>query len=85
MEDGTTVEDEIVVADAHPRGARPFGPTAYVDKFRRLAEGTIRARRAATASSISLERLPTLTPDEVRECTFACPDLEAKTPTGGLF
>jgi hypothetical protein len=32
-----------------------------------------------------VERLSALTADEVRECTFACPDLEAKTPRGGLF
>jgi 2-methylcitrate dehydratase len=84
LEDGTTIEDEIAVADAHPRGARPFGPSAYVDKFRRLAGGTIAPDEQRRFLDL-VERLPTLTPAEVRECTFACPGLEAKTPTGGLF
>ena len=82
--DGTTVEDEIAVADAHPQGARPFGHAAYVDKFRRLAQGTIEADEQQRFLDL-VERLPALTPDEVRECTFARPDLETKTPKGGLF
>jgi len=84
LADGTTVEDEIAVADAHPQGARPFGHAAYVDKFRRLAQGTIAADEQQRFLDL-VERLPALTPDEVRECTFACPDLDAKTPRGGLF
>ena len=41
MEDGTVIEDEIAVADAHPQGARPFAREQYVHKFRSLAEGVI--------------------------------------------
>lgn len=37
MQDGSVVEDQIEVADAHPRGARPFGRDDYVRKFRDLA------------------------------------------------
>ena len=37
LQDGRIVEDEIEVADAHPRGARPFGQVDYVRKFRELA------------------------------------------------
>ena len=84
LEDGTTVEDEIAVADAHPGGARPFGPSAYVEKFRRLAQGVILPDEQRRFLDL-VQRLSTLTPDEVRECTFASPDLEAKTPAGGLF
>jgi 2-methylcitrate dehydratase len=84
LEDGTTVEDEIAVADAHPRGARPFGRDAYVEKFQRLAAGTVAPAERERFVSL-VERLPALTPAEVRECTFAHPDLEAKTPRGGLF
>ena len=36
-EDGTTLEDELRVANAHPRGARPFGPAEYEAKFRALS------------------------------------------------
>lgn len=37
MSDGRTLEDEIEVADAHPRGARPFRRNEYVVKFTSLA------------------------------------------------
>ncbi|MGD7003877.1 2-methylcitrate dehydratase PrpD [Corynebacterium halotolerans] len=39
--DGTVVEDEIAVADAHPYGARPFAREQYITKFRTLAEGIV--------------------------------------------
>ena len=41
LDDGTVIEDELAVADAHPRGARPFGRAEYVAKFRALAEGVV--------------------------------------------
>ncbi|MDO5671176.1 MAG: MmgE/PrpD family protein [Corynebacterium sp.] len=39
--DGTVVEDELAVADAHPLGARPFGREQYIAKFRTLCEGVV--------------------------------------------
>ncbi|MFF9349210.1 MmgE/PrpD family protein [Streptomyces sp. NPDC014734] len=41
LDDGTVVDDELAVADAHPAGARPFGRPAYATKFRTLAEGIV--------------------------------------------
>jgi 2-methylcitrate dehydratase len=41
MADGSTHEDEIAVADAHPQGARPFGRAQYIDKFHTLADGLV--------------------------------------------
>src|SRR5690606_13742755 len=38
LTDGSTVVEEIAVADAHPLGARPFARADYVRKFRLLAE-----------------------------------------------
>lgn len=38
MRDGSTLEDEIDVADAHPHGRKPFGREDYVAKFRELAQ-----------------------------------------------
>jgi 2-methylcitrate dehydratase len=37
LKNGRTIEDEIEVADAHPRGARPYARDDYVAKFRTLA------------------------------------------------
>ncbi|MCU1489271.1 MAG: prpD 1 [Acidimicrobiaceae bacterium] len=41
LRDGRTVQDEIEVADAHPRGARPFGPEDYVHKFAELVHASV--------------------------------------------
>ncbi|RAJ45368.1 2-methylcitrate dehydratase [Kitasatospora sp. SolWspMP-SS2h] len=41
LDDGSVVEDELGVADAHPAGARPFDRPAYQGKFRTLAEGVV--------------------------------------------
>src|SRR5699024_7534830 len=41
FEDGSTLVDEIAVADAHPLGARPFARANYVEKFNTLAEGIV--------------------------------------------
>ncbi|WP_019436009.1 MmgE/PrpD family protein [Streptomyces sp. AA0539] len=43
LDDGSVIEDELAVADAHPAGARPFDRAAYLRKFRTLAEGTVGA------------------------------------------
>ncbi|QTE28875.1 MmgE/PrpD family protein [Pengzhenrongella sicca] len=43
LDDGTVIEDELAVADAHPLGARPFARPQYVDKFRTLADGVVAA------------------------------------------
>ena len=39
--DGTVIEDERAVADAHPLGARPFGREEYINKFKKLAAGKV--------------------------------------------
>ena len=41
FQDGTVVEDEMAVADAHPLGARPFERENYRTKFRTLAKGIV--------------------------------------------
>ncbi|MFE7095631.1 MmgE/PrpD family protein [Streptomyces erythrochromogenes] len=43
LDDGSVIEDELGVADAHPSGARPFDRAAYTGKFRTLAEGIVPA------------------------------------------
>ena len=41
MKDGSTISEEIDVADAHPNGRRPFKRTEYIEKFRTLSDGVI--------------------------------------------
>jgi len=41
LDDGRVIEDALDVADAHPRGARPFARDDYIAKFRALADGVV--------------------------------------------
>ena len=41
FKDGSTLEEEIAVAAAHPRGARPFAREDYVAKFETLTDGLV--------------------------------------------
>ena len=69
MADGTVIEDEIAMADAHPLGARPFTRPDYVAKFRALADGVVSPEEQNRFLGL-VERLPELTPEEVRQLTF---------------
>jgi len=41
FKDGSKLEDELGVANAHPAGARPFKRDNYIQKFRTLTDGII--------------------------------------------
>ncbi|HQE46177.1 MAG TPA: MmgE/PrpD family protein [Rhodoglobus sp.] len=60
LTDGSTIVDEIAVADAHPLAARPFARADYVGKFRILAEGVL-APAEIERFLDEAQRLPELT------------------------
>lgn len=64
--DGSTLVDEIAVADAHPLGARPFAREDYIRKFRILAEPVLDPAEIERFLDLA-QRLPELSVDEVRE------------------
>ena len=41
MKNGSTISEEINVADAHPAGKRPFERQHYIEKFKTLTDGII--------------------------------------------
>ncbi len=86
MTDGTTITDELAVADAHPLGARPFARAEYVAKFRMLAEGVLEDAEIERFLAL-VERLPELTADEFGGLTIqAMPGILAAAPAPeGLF
>ena len=43
MDDGSIIEEERSVADAHPNGLRPFRRSDYIEKFKTLTEGLVTA------------------------------------------
>jgi 2-methylcitrate dehydratase len=46
LHDGSRIEDQLAVANAHPLGAQPFGRADYIHKFQILTEGIISSREA---------------------------------------
>ncbi|WP_067604631.1 MmgE/PrpD family protein [Nocardiopsis listeri] len=69
MADGSVIEDEIAMADAHPLGARPFTRPDYVAKFRALADGVVSPEEQDRFLAL-VERLPQLTAEEVHRLSF---------------
>ncbi|PPH73238.1 2-methylcitrate dehydratase [Rathayibacter sp. AY1D4] len=86
MTDGTTIVDEIAVADAHPLGAHPFSREQYVSKFRTLAADVLEESEIERFLDLA-QRLPELTPEEVgRLSVIAAPGVLASIePPRGLF
>jgi 2-methylcitrate dehydratase len=82
LTDGTTIVEEIAVADAHPLGARPFARVNYIAKFRTLAAGVLAPEETERFLALA-QRLPELTAEEVGGLTVTADGL----PTGpaGLF
>ncbi|HBF80889.1 MAG TPA: 2-methylcitrate dehydratase [Streptomyces sp.] len=64
LDDGTVIEDELALADAHPAGARPFDRPAYAGKFRTLAEGVV-TPAAQDAFLNAAEHLAELSADDL--------------------
>ncbi|MFT4157369.1 MAG: MmgE/PrpD family protein [Microbacterium sp.] len=64
LTDGSTMVDEIAVADAHPLGARPFARADYIRKFRILAEPVLNEAEIERFLEL-VQRLPELDASEV--------------------
>lgn len=64
LTDGSTVVEEIAVADAHPLGARPFAREQYISKFRTLAEGLVEPAEIERFLD-TVQRLPELSAGEL--------------------
>jgi 2-methylcitrate dehydratase len=85
MKDGSTMLDAIVVADAHPLGALPFGRPQYVAKFRSLADGVLPTAEQDRFLEM-VERLTHLKPDDLAGLTFTVePSALGVSRTTGLF
>ena len=85
MQDGSVLEDEIAVADAHPAGASPFGRDDYIAKFRSLADGILEdaeverfLQLVAQLPSLGAEQLLSLNP-------VAPPGTVVDNPAAGIF
>ena len=80
LRDGTVIEEELAVADAHPNGARPFARENYINKFRTLSEGIIPESEQDRFLN-SAENLADLAPAELSQLNITLsPDVLATAP-----
>ena len=72
FKDGSTLVDELAVANAHSLGAHPFGRADYIRKFETLTDGIISAREAARFLE-AVQELPRLPAGELDRLNVALP------------
>ena len=66
MKDGSTISEEINVADAHPAGKKPFTRKEYINKFKTLTDESISKKES----------------DRFLKCVQNLPKLKAKDLVG---
>jgi 2-methylcitrate dehydratase len=72
FKDGSTLVDELAVANAHSLGAHPFGRADYIRKFETLTDGIISPREAARFLE-AVQELPRLPAGELDRLNVALP------------
>jgi 2-methylcitrate dehydratase len=85
LKGGSTISDELAVADAHPLGAWPFKRPDYIKKFHTLSDGII-APSEQDRFIATVERLPSLKAGELTDLTFTVDArLLGRNPARGIF
>ena len=64
MSDGTSITDELAVANAHSAGARPFSRDDYIRKFKSLTQDVTDPAEGRRFLDL-VQRLPDVSPEEV--------------------
>ncbi len=82
--DGSRMEDELAVANAHPLGARPFRRTDYIRKFRTLTEGVISPQESERFLDV-VQRLPDLPAADLRRLNVELPENKLVKGRPGIF
>ncbi len=84
LRDGTRIEDELAVANAHSHGARPFGRADYIGKFEALTDGIVAPREAARFLE-AVQDLPRLKAEELPALNVAIPAARLEAGRPGIF
>ncbi len=85
LKDGTVLEDELAVANAHSLGARPFARPDYINKFKTLCAGTVPADEQERFLA-AVQRLPDMGPADLGELTVQLDDAARTDNTAkGIF
>jgi len=84
FEDGSRIEDQLAIADAHPLGANPFSRPDYIRKFMTLTDGIIspeESRRFLDA----VQQLPELVADDLYRLNVTLPEKALANGPPGIF
>ena len=84
MRDGSRLEDELAVANAHPLGAKPFGRDDYINKFQILTDGIISTRESNRFLEAAQD-LPRLPAGDLHRLNVALPAGTLTAGKPGLF
>ncbi|MDD2862016.1 MAG: MmgE/PrpD family protein, partial [Acidiphilium sp.] len=84
FKDGSTLIDELAVANAHSLGARPFGRAEYIAKFETLTAGIVSARESARFLD-SVQDLAKLPAGELDRLNVALPGGALLLGKPGIF
>jgi len=84
LRDGSKLEDEMAVANAHPLGAKPFERDDYIHKFRVLTDGIVSTREANRFLE-AVQDLPRLPAGELHRLNVAVPAGTLTVGKPGLF
>ena len=85
MEDGTIIEDEMGIANAHPLGAMPFGRAEYINKFEILTNDILDPAESVRFLDL-VQRLPDLSAEDVLDLNPLVPmGYLIENPANGIF
>src|SRR5882672_2851914 len=84
FKDGSRIEDQLAVANAHPLGAKPFGRADYIRKFQILTEGTISSRESQRFLDAA-QKLQELEATDLRQLNIELPGETLAKGRSGIF
>ncbi len=84
FKDGSRIEDQLAVANAHPLGAKPFGHADYIRKFQILTEGIISFRESRRFLDAA-QKLQELKATDLRQLNIELPRETLAKGRAGIF
>lgn len=84
FKDGSTLEDQLLVANAHPLGTRAFARPGYIQKFQILTDGIISSQEAKRFLA-AVQQLPDLRAGDLHQLNVALPELHLAQGRRGIF
>ena len=82
--DGSRMEDQMAIANAHPLGTKPFARADYIRKFQALTEGIITPQESQRFLD-AVQQLPDLTADELSRLNVDLPEKHLAKGRAGIF